>query len=79
MRSSLRSPEVEQRFAGSVDVASIAEESFLRDLFLEEILSLSMGKEVERMREIMRFRGDKLMGRRPGQLFTDAWLEGWAK
>lgn len=65
------------RFAGQeVDVASIAEAGLLRDLYLEAILSLSMGKEVERMREIMRFRTDKLTGASPSQLFTDAWLEG---
>ena len=66
----------EVRFAGDeVDLAALVEEELIRQLELEMMAAFIMGREQERMREIMRFRADKLTGRSPAQLFADGWAE----
>lgn len=66
-----------ERFAGDgVDLGLLMEEELIRAIQLEMLEAFVMGRERERIREVMRFRRDKLMGTRPGALMTDAWVSG---
>lgn len=66
-----------ERFAGDeVDLGFLLEEELIRAAQLEMLEAFVMGRERERIREVMRFRRDKLMGIPPGALMADAWLSG---
>jgi hypothetical protein len=68
---------MEVRFAGDdVSLGLLMEEELIRAAQLEMLEVFMLGRERERMREIMRFRRDKLMGMPPGALIEDAWASG---
>jgi hypothetical protein len=68
---------MEVRFAGDdVSLGLLMEEELIRAMQLEMLQAFAMGQERERMREVMRFRRDKLMGMPPGALMEDAWASG---
>lgn len=67
----------EVRFAGDeADLAALIEEELIRELQLELLADFIMGRERERMREVMRLRADKLMGLSADQLMAEAWAGG---
>jgi hypothetical protein len=72
----------ELRFAGDeADLAALVEAELIRALQLEMLQEFILGKERERMREVMRLRTDKLAGGSPARLMEAGWLgdaEGWA-
>jgi hypothetical protein len=68
---------MEVRFAGDdVSLGLLMEEELIRAMQLEMLQAFMFNVERERMREIMRFRRDKMMGMPPGALMEDAWISG---
>jgi hypothetical protein len=68
---------MEVRFAGDdVALGSLMEEELIRAAQLEMLQAFVRGRERERLREIMRFRRDKIMGMPPGALMGEAWTSG---
>ncbi len=66
------------RFAGDCfSLAEAAEEELMLELELERLMALSPQKEAERLKEIMRLRGDKLVGAlAPGKAMAAGWDDG---
>jgi len=68
---------VEVRFAGDqASLAELAEAELMGELRMEMIQSFLKNRELDRMREVMRIRMDKLRGDLPGELMAMGWTDG---
>lgn len=68
---------MELRFAGEqASLAALAEQELMGGLRLEMINAFLRNREMDRMREVMRIRTDKLRGALPGELMASGWSDG---
>jgi hypothetical protein len=65
------------RFAGEqASLADLAEQELMGELRLEMVNAFLKNREMDRMREVMRLRTDKLRGSLPGELMATGWADG---
>jgi hypothetical protein len=65
------------RFAGEqASLAELAEQELMGELRLEMVNAFLKNRELDRMREVMRLRTDKLRGALPGELMASGWTDG---